>query len=347
MMAPQKIVHCMHAEKFIEPFIDLVESNFDSSQHVFLVRQSEKFPTKSRANVKILSECIGSIWKMCFYIWNIRNVRKIILHGLFHKEIFLILFFQPWLLKKCYWVMWGGDVYRFQHPNQSLKSNLFEMVRASVIRRIGHFVTQIQGDYELVKSLYRSSGVYHNCFMYTSNLYYEYKLGQKAGKTINILVGNSAVPTNNHLEVLKKLVIFKGMDIKIFVPLSYGSLEYARTIVDFGVNEFGDKFISLTEFIPFKEYLELLSEIDIAIFNHTRQQALGNTTTLLGLGKKVYMRSEVTTRKLFSDLGVITFDVNHLELSPISEEDAKKNRETIAEHFSEKILIKQLGEIFQ
>jgi hypothetical protein len=67
----------------------------------------------------------------------------------------------------------------------------------------------------------------------------------------------------------------------------------------------------------------------------------------LGLGKKVYMRNEVTTMKLFSTLGIITFDVEHLELSLISEKDAKKNREIIIEHFSEKKLIKQLGEIFQ
>lgn len=38
--------------------------------------------------------------------------------------------------------------------------------------------------------------------------------------------------------------------------------------------------------MPFEEYLGLLAKIDIAILNHKRQQAMGNITTLLGLGKK-------------------------------------------------------------
>ena len=42
---------------------------------------------------------------------------------------------------------------------------------------------------------------------------------------INILIGNSATETNNHIEVLDLLSKFKNEDIKIYVPLSYGDME--------------------------------------------------------------------------------------------------------------------------
>ena len=338
----------MHAEKFIEPFIDLVEKNFDSSQHVFLVRQSEKFPTKSRTNVKILSERTGSIWKMFFYIQNIRNARKIILHGLFHKEIFLILFFQPWLLKKCYWIMWGGDLYRYEFRKRSLKSDIFELVCAFVIKRIGHFVTYIKGDYELAKSWYGANGEYHECLMYSSNLYKEYVIPPKAGEVVNILVGNSATHTNNHLEIFEKLAAFKNRNIMIYCPLSYGTpANNADCIAKFGKEMFGDKFIPLLEFMPFEKYLELLGQIDIAVFAHKRQQAMGNTITLLGLGKKVYMRNDVTPWSLFTGLGVNIFDIEQLDINPLGEDDARKNKEIISDYFSEKKLIEQYTEIFR
>ena len=45
---------------------------------------------------------------------------------------------------------------------------------------------------------------------------------------------------------------------------------------------FWRKFKPLVDFMPFDEYLNLLAKVDIAIFNHKRQQAMGNTTILLG-----------------------------------------------------------------
>lgn len=36
---------------------------------------------------------------------------KIILHGLFNIYAVLLLVLNPWLLKKCYWVIWGGFIF--------------------------------------------------------------------------------------------------------------------------------------------------------------------------------------------------------------------------------------------
>lgn len=53
-----------------------------------------------------------------------------------------------------------------------------------------------------------------------------------------------------------------------------------RKVIIKGKELFGEKFIPLTEFMTFEKYLEFLGSIDIAIFAHKRQQAMGNTITI-------------------------------------------------------------------
>jgi len=232
--------------------------------------------------------------------------------------------------------MWGGDFY-FPETQSWIKKQ--------VIKRMGHFITYIKGDYELVKQWYGAKGKYHECFMYTSNLYKEYDIQLKTHDTINIQIGNSAGPTNNHLDILEKLKKFKDENIKIFAPLSYGDEETAKKVSAKGEELFGEKFIPLTEFIPFEKYLEFLGEIDIAIFAHKRQQAMGNTITLLGLGKKVYMRSDITPWQLFKDIDVKVYDVENIEIELIDDTTRIANKEKIKEYFSKEKLKIQLKDL--
>lgn len=55
----------------------------------------------------------------------------------------------------------------------------------------------------------------------------------------------------------------------------------------YGINLFGDNFILLTEFLSPEEYAKILANVDVAIFAHRRQQALGNILALIYIGKKV------------------------------------------------------------
>jgi len=216
-----------------------------------------------------------------------------------------------------------------------------------VIKKMGYCITYIKGDYELAQKWYGAKGEYHECFMYPSNLYKKYNIKVKEHGTINIQLGNSADPTNNHIEVLEKLTKYKDENIKIYTPLSYGDEEYAKSVIIKGKELFGEKFVPLVEFIPFEKYLEFLSEIDIAIFAHKRQQAMGNTITLLGLGKKVYMRSDTTPWQLFNDIDVKVFDVDDIRIDVIDEEIKKENQKKIREYFSEENYLKQLQNLFE
>lgn len=337
-----KIVHILGDSPILVKFIDFMNDNF-SNNHEFISNANNCKYLDSNKTINLRIKKISEFIQLLIYL---NKADKIILHGLFDWKIIIILFFQPWLLKKCYWIMWGGDLYYHKIKKTTWKTKVYSFFRKQVIKKIGHFITYIKGDYKLAQKWYGSSGEYHECFMYPSNLYKKYDIKQKEHTTINIQLGNSADPSNNHIDVLNKLIKYKDEDIKIFAPLSYGDQAYAQDVIKKGKELFGDKFVALTEFMPFEKYLEFLGDIDIAIFAHKRQQAMGNTITLLGLGKKVYMRSDITPWQLFDSLDVKVYDVANVEIDLMDENIKKENQEKIKEYFSKENLNKQLGNIF-
>lgn len=85
------------------------------------------------------------------------------------------------------------------------------------------------------------------------------------------------------------------------------------------------------------------------MFNHKRQQALGNIMTLLGLGKKVYLRDDISTwdiclkhkLKVFK----ITSNVEDL-FTKLNENDKLNNMKNVKDNFSESKLKNDLEKIF-
>lgn len=332
-------------EKFFLPFRDFIHQYFADERHQFIIYgdvTSRDVPASPDTNV------MPRIFKNIVALTNAMNkADKIIIHGLFNNHLFYLLAMQPWLLKKCYWVIWGGDLYIHNAPVKDWRWKKNEFLRHFIVKRIGHFVTYIKGDFELAQKWYGAQGEYHHCLMYPSNLYKEFILPPKQGRTTCILVGNSSDPSNNHAEIFEKLTPYERENIRIVCPLSYGPADNAERIAKLGKELFGDKFTPLLDFMPFEEYRELLGQIDIAVFAHKRQQAMGNTITLLGLGKKVFMRSDVTSWAMLDELGVKVFDVRNLDLIPMENDLRKDNKMRVESHFSDVALAKQLREIFE
>jgi hypothetical protein len=229
---------------------------------------------------------------------------------------------------------------------KSLKTKIIYFMRNIIFKNLEYFVTYIKGDYELAQKWYGAKGEYHECFMYPSNLYKEYDIKLTEHDTINIQLGNSTDPSNNHIEVLDKLKKYKDENIKIYAPLSYGDQEHAHRVISYGKELFEDKFIPLTEFMVFEKYLEFLGDIDIAIFAHKRQQAMGNTITLLGLGKKVYLDSSAVQCDFFNKHDVKVFDIDDIDLEKFSQMKASDNKQKIKDLFSKETLIQGLKRIF-
>ena len=343
----KKILHIARCDKFIPPFVLFIKENFNFHEHEFFIMGgASEVQLHHYKNVHLFKKIFLSKLKYYFQIFLLMNkTEKIIIHGLFDKKIIKILFFAPWLLKKCHWVIWGGDLYKYKINNLDWKWKLGEFFRRPVIKNMGYLITYIEGDIDLAKKWYGATGTYCECLAYTSNLYKDYNPIEENREVLNIQLGNSASPENHHLEALNKLLPYKAHNICIYVPLSYGSKKYAKEIIEKGTELFGNKIKFLTEMMPFDEYLIFLGAIDIAIFNHKRQQAMGNTISLLGLGKKVYLRKDTAQWNFFQKKNIATYDIN--EFSLLNDMDNEENVYKIKSYFSESNYIDQWFRIFK
>lgn len=332
-----KIIHLFtfdNNEKFIFKFKEFVNSNFNHENHFFYSIKK----TRSLKEIIKLSDLI-------------KEADKIIIHGLTSGYLELLLFCHKSALAKTYWGMWGGDLYYHEIAKKSISYFIREMIRKSIVPKFGGLVTQIRGDYELARKWYGAQNSYYYCFMYPSNMYKEYAFSSKAKDKLYIQIGNSGSLTNKHIEVFEKLSKYKDKSIEIICPLSYsGKEEYIKQVIEAGYEIFGkEKFTPITDFMPFDQYLELLAKVDIAIFNHKRQRGLGNITTLLGLGKKVYIREEITTWQFCTDhdLKVYSANGNYDDLFEEMDEGIRqKNIENVKSKFSEEKLVEDLKQIF-
>ena len=343
-----KIIHLMISEKFTEPFIGFMKTNFDESMHKFIIlSENSKFVVKPNKNVINIStlhknKLIKLFMQFSYLKKELEKGDKIIIHGMWSFPLNIFFYLIPHLLKKSIWIIWGGDLYFYRDRTKNIKDNIKEFFRKNVIKNLGGIIAYNKEEFDLASNWYENkTAKYYESFFYLSNLYEELKIEHIASNEYNIQVGNSADKSNNHIEILKKLSIHKNKNIKIYVPLSYGDLNYAKEVIIIGKEIFGDKFIPTTDYMGFSEYISLLGTIDIAIFNHNRQQAMGNITTLLGLGKKVYMRTDITSYSYLNDLGINIYDTNNFELTKLSETNKEENIKIVKEYFSKETLIKQ------
>ena len=347
------ILHVAGLNKFIPPFIGLVKEEFNEENHRFwLARSLENYPVRQEDDIYVCGvSIIASVRGYARLIWQLHAARKVMLHGLFNIRVVLLLAIFPWLLPKCYWVIWGGDLYQYKSAKKSWRFRVKEPLRRFVIRRFGHLVTYIKGDVELAREWYGAKGTYHECLMYLSNVVDPSLIAEPSveskNASLNILVGNSANPSNNHFEALERLLPYKDENIKIYVPLSYGDQAHAERVIERGKAWFGEKLIPLTEFKPFDQYLDFLKTVDMAIFNHQRQQAMGNTIKLLGMGKTVFMRSDVSQWAFLSNLGLEVCDVERFSPELLEKEKRKKNSSIVGSFFSKDNLVKQLSNVFE
>lgn len=136
----------------------------------------------------------------------------------------------------------------------------------------------------------------------------------------NILIGNSASPSNNHVDAFEQIAAFKQNDQKVIVPLSYGGKkDYIDFVIEKGSYYFGEDFLPVLEFKPLKDYKQLISSCGFAVFNHRRQEALGNINTMGFFGAKLFLNDESPIFKYFNKQGIKIFNINKIDTHSFSE----------------------------
>jgi len=161
----------------------------------------------------------------------------------------------------------------------------------------------------------------------------------------DILLGNSATATNNHVEAISLLSSIELGDRKIVVPLSYGDNQYGDFIERHGNRLLGEKFMPIRRFMPIDEYNELISRCSIVIMNHRRQQALGTIYTMLYYGAKLFMDHRSIVYEFLKRHGASVFSIQDMidlrakAFSPISYAEKKKNIEVVESFWSHAVVM--------
>ncbi|MCZ8298001.1 MAG: TDP-N-acetylfucosamine:lipid II N-acetylfucosaminyltransferase [Flavobacterium sp.] len=162
-----------------------------------------------------------------------------------------------------------------------------------------------------------------------------------------IQIGNSATPTNNHLDVFDKLQRIKFENSTLFIPLSYGEKWYVECIKNESLKLTNHKIEFVEELIPLEAYNKKLNQVKIAIFNTRRQQAVGNILALLFYGAKIFISEQSPVYDFLKREGLIIYsyerDLTTSEiLEGLSLFQINHNREKLKQLFDEEKMIKDL-----
>lgn len=325
-----KVLHVMIAEKkFTLPLVDFILNELKLDNHRFLIFDNGIKISNESEKVSVIQTPFRNnlIRNFLLYRKLINNSDKIILHSL--PFLNLLLFF-PFKWKIISWVIHGADLYgRLNKSRQSIFEKL-------VISYFDRHITHIEGDARSANEVFGSNAKFHYSPMYLSNVVEtaNFRISNLKDSDYTLLLGNSLSKNNNHIAVLKKLKAHDNQLSKIICPLSYGNdLAYRDEVIGLGLKLFGEKFQPLTEFMPRTEYEKLLETVDIALFDHWRQEAMGVTLSLLALGKTVYMRSATESFKSLINRGFKVFDNQILFEEGIRQQDVILNKKLLEKYY--------------
>lgn len=221
---------------------------------------------------------------------------------------------------------------------QSFLVSLFQTLKFRCeINRVDFFAPVIKEDYLIIKNRWSNF----------KPKYVMWNYGVFAGKvddafnynTIgnNIIVGNSASPFNNHLDIFDKLSNLYLGDSKIVCPLSYGDKWYARQVITQGKRLFNG-FYPLVEFLKLEDYYSALRSCSIGIFGQYRQQASGNIGMLLATGAKIFLYERNPLFQYYTSQGYIIYKIEDLDqtsLTQLSHEEIMHNKHVTLSRFKQ------------
>ncbi len=349
------ILHIIAYEKFTEDYIKRINKLFNVNDHRFLVfgeKNCSEIREVTANNVVYSINFSSKLGCALYLIKNILKAKKVIIHALFLSDMYMkvLILLQPLCTGKYFWNIWGYDLYNvYWNRNDNLKREQLRKKFISRLKAVGY----IKGDYEFLKKHYDTNAKFYLA-SYSYDFYTpEMEITGKDKNQINILLGNSATRECQYEEIIDRLKEYSDLPIMVKCVLSYPTknVEYREHIINYGKMTLGEKFEPLVDFMTYEEYTKLLSGIDIAVFNHNRQQALGNIASLLYLGKRVYINPMNACKEYFEDIGAQVYSVEDLDKEDICKKDTQElkqiNRKAIDDFFSDEQFKERWRKIFE
>jgi len=199
-----------------------------------------------------------------------------------------------------------------------MKKHLLRLLKIKSIKKIHYFSPVLENEYVLVKTKIKKKFPLYIPWNYSTNAHAidDDCTTENNLRGNNILLGNSASFTNNHIEMIDFLSELALDSRRVICPLNYGDKNYADIIIKHAYQKLGENFVPICDFLPFERYMELISNCSTVLMNHRRQQATGNIVAMLAKGAKVFVREENPVYNLYSSKGIKIFKIEDLEKNP-------------------------------
>lgn len=368
-----RILHCVIDDKFIDDLIDFTQTLWIGCYHEYaFIYKHPDIEFKYIHKQEYIKRFKGH--QIVDYIRQ-KKFDVVIIHNLYSIPCYDLAVIPDNVI--VVWFAWGYDIYEptYHIMRPLIKKELYSKKTKQILKcggnscrdiiytlisktlryrhywkmkraihRIDFFSGVIPEEYEMIvadkcNKYFRASPLLFN---YTSmqNKYLNENIDQPMVSGFDIQIGNSGDPTNNHIDVLDMLYQLNLGEKKIYCPISYSGPEYYRKIIkQYGEKMFGNRFNSLTKYIPLDEYNEILSSTRYSIFAMERQQGMGNIFSSLWEGRMVFLSESnpayLSLKKRGYVLYTIQHDLERIERNEtVSEKDVLTNRRLIIKYFS-------------
>ena len=380
-MSTEKILHIAPDEKFINAANYIYEKAFPGRNTFYIIKPAANPPLKyvdlkGNFEVKVRSNELDNILFAAA-----QKYRIVVFHGL--DRTMLELFKRSDNKEKFIWTFWGGEIYNsdlYSKPifgpktrvieNRLQKSKLLDYVK-NIYRKIRYSHLEGREDVDKKKllkefkyiaklnkniSVLKDSEILgQDCTMIPFTYYpLEFLFNDFQGRVDgdNILLGNSASTTNNHIEIIDLLTDLDLNGRKVITPLSYGNKEYASIIEKYGREKLGNSFYPLTEFVSLSEFHDLVRSCSIVIMNHYRPQGVGTSLASLYMGAKVFL-NDTSFSEYLKEMGCYVYSINkELDLDPVNAlkglkpVEVEENRKILKRKISTKAVVNDLKSSF-
>lgn len=351
------ILHIFPYEKFAYDYISKINALFGKDGHLFYLYgdlPSDKMKSVGGDNVVRESGFRNLCACRLYLSKKAKKAERIILHSWFFPKYIMFLSCY-WVRKyphKVFWNIWGHDLYNmYWNRKSSIKNMIKEILRKYFIKRV-RAVGYIPGDYDFLKKHYVTKAKFFlSSYAYEFFDYNEEKKDSQ-NDVINVMLGNSATKECRYIETIDLLASIDDGKMQIYCVLAYpkNNKSYIGEVSRHGKKIFGDRFVPIVSYMSYDEYMGFLKSIDIAIFNHNRQQGLGNIASLLYLGKKVFVSDENACGDYFRRLGITLFSTNEINCEIKCGLDRNiqiNNKKKILEFFSDESFKARWDKIFR
>lgn len=295
-----KYVHVFNSQdfKFIPKLVKVIAENkevFDVREHLFVTPHQKVYNLiKEYPNVK-LSELRGA--KIVNHYG--KDVDWIFVHSF--SKVTDALEIKRSVAGKVIWRTWGHDLFRNNEKNFSIKSVLKNVREYLFARKVEQFYAVAGAncidEYNIslksdIKKFYRLPYTYEAGVRELLRELEEKK--KKDSSQLRIMIGHSGDQNNHHIEMIRRIQPYLKKDTKVILVLAYlpGNEEYVQSVKKYACDNIPNNIEIIDTFVPFKEYLSFLNDIDVAIFDSTNSYALGNISILTRLGKTIYLNKD-------------------------------------------------------